>query len=461
VGSSSSAHGACRPVRPNLRIERGPSSVTDMQRALEIEVARPAPPTVSRTARWRGVRGRNFRWFWAAHSVSTFGDQITLVALPIAVYERTESALAVGIAASMQSLTAVAFGLLLGAYADRLRHRPVLVSTDLVRGAALGVVAVMAMRSETYPVEALYVAAFVMGALRVLHDAAAGAALPRVVTGTDLLAANSRLSASESAGNTGGPLLGGALMTLGGAGLAFGADALSFVASGFSVARVRALRDRRGRRRTAAAGRSIRADVVEGLRVVWADRAFMHGLALVAAMNVVAVAVEAQFVPYADELLHLTEGVAVGVYFAIGGLAGLVTALVLGRHHEARGDFVLAGVGFFAAGVMVAGLAPSRVTAGVAFLAAGVGSVMVITHFTALRQRRFPVRLLGRVGMAARTVLFGILPLAHLGGGWLARESGPKTLFVVAAVIGLTATAWGAAVGFGRLRMGDVIDVTD
>jgi hypothetical protein len=186
----------------------------------------------------------------------------------------------------------------------------------------------------------------------------------------------------------------------------------------------------------------------------------MHGLVLVAAMNVVAVAVEAQFVPYAKELLDLGEG-AVGVYFAIGGLAGLLTALVLSRRQEARGDIVLSGVGFFAAGVMVAGLAPSRISAGVAFVAAGVGSVMVITHFSALRQRRFPVRLLGRVGMAARTVLFGILPLAHLGGGWLARESGPKTLFVVAAAVGLIATAWGAAVGFGRVRMGDVIDITE
>jgi hypothetical protein len=307
---------------------------------------------------------------------------------------------------------------------------------------------------------ALYLAAFVMGALRVLHDAAAGAALPRVVMGPDLLAANGKLSASESAGNTGGPLLGGMLMSLGGAGLAFGADALSFVLSAFTVARVRPLRYGRRAHGMRARDRTIKADVIEGLRVVWADRPFMHGLVLVAAMNVVAVAVEAQFVPYAKELLHL-GGVAVGVYFAVGGVAGLATALVLSRRQEARGDVVLAGVGFFAAGVMVAGLAPSRLSAGVAFVAAGVGSVMVITHFSALRQRRFPVRLLGRVGMAARTVLFGILPLAHLGGGWLAKESGPKVLFIVAAAIGLIATAWGAAVGFGRVKMGDVIDITD
>jgi hypothetical protein len=435
--------------------------VTEREGTLATEVAASAAPNVSRTARWRGVRGRDFRSFWLSYTVSTFGDQITLVALPLAVYARTESALDVGIAASMQSLTAVALGLLAGAYADRLRHRPVLIATDLVRGGLLGAVALAVALSDDYSVVLLYVAAFVMGALRVLHDAASGAALPRVVTGADLLRANGRLSASESAGNTAGPLLGATLMTIGGAALAFGADALSFLVSGWAIARVRALR-RRERAATSARAlrRTIGADVVEGLRAVWADRPFLHGLVLVAAMNVVAVAVEAQFVPYAKELLHLGPA-AVGVYFAIGGLSGLVTALVLSRRQEARGDVVLTGVGFFAAGVMVAGLAPSRVSAGVAFIAAGVGSVMVITHFSSLRQRRFPVRLLGRVGMAARTVLFGILPLAHLGGGWLAREAGPDVMFVVAASIGLIATAWGAAVGFGRVRMGDVIDMTE
>src|SRR5436305_11609373 len=95
------------------------------------------------------VRSHDFLWYWRAYTVSIFGDQVTLVALPIAVFARTQSALAVGIAASMQGATAVVFGLLAGALADRLRHRPVLVATDLARAAVLGVVALMATRSST------------------------------------------------------------------------------------------------------------------------------------------------------------------------------------------------------------------------------------------------------------------------------------------------------------------------
>src|SRR5947209_20584417 len=94
------------------------------------------------------VRGRDFSWYWRAYTVSIFGDQVTLVALPIAVFARTQSALDVGIAASMQGATAVIFGLLAGALADRLRHRPVLIATDTARAVVLGAVALMAIRSS-------------------------------------------------------------------------------------------------------------------------------------------------------------------------------------------------------------------------------------------------------------------------------------------------------------------------
>ena len=58
----------------------------------------PARPTDERT-----VHSRDFSWFWQAYTVSIIGDQVTLLALPVAVFARTQSALSVGIAASMQA----------------------------------------------------------------------------------------------------------------------------------------------------------------------------------------------------------------------------------------------------------------------------------------------------------------------------------------------------------------------
>src|SRR5438270_3673783 len=129
------------------------------QRALEMEVAPTVDPPEDRS-----LRSHDFAWFWRAHTVSIFGDQLTLVALPIAVFARTHSALAVGIAASMLSATTLVFGLFAGALADRLRHRAVLIATDLVRAGVLIFLAFLVASNDHYPVEAVYIAAFLLGA---------------------------------------------------------------------------------------------------------------------------------------------------------------------------------------------------------------------------------------------------------------------------------------------------------
>ena len=118
---------------------------------------------------------------------------------------------------------------------------------------------------------------------------------------------------------------------------------------------------------------------------------------------------------------------------------------------------MILGAGIVAVGVLLAGLFPSMATVAFTYIAAGVGSVLSMTHWSSLRQRRFPVRLLGRVTMATRMVLFGIMPIAYVAGGVLARSSGSETLFVVAGCVGLGACVWAWAVGLGSLRVDDVV----
>jgi MFS family permease len=413
----------------------------------------PSPATAADdAAQQRTVQSHDFAWFWRAYTVSIFGDQITLVALPIAVFARTQSALAVGIAASMQAATTLVFGLFAGALADRLRHRPVLILTDLIRAAVLGFLAIMVVSTPRYPVGAVYVAAFLLGAFGILHDATGGAALPVVISGRELLRANGRLSGSEAVGNAGGPALAGLLTNIS-VGLAFAADAFTFVLSMLGISRIRAFRVQQAPEQRS---KTMGSDIREGLGAVWADKAVMKAVTLIAAMNVMAVAVEAQFIPYAKTVLHLSD-LGIGVYFAIGGAAGVLTALALGRSDHTRGDAMILGAVVFAAGVLLAGLLPSKVAVVFTYIAAGAGSVLAVSHWSSLRQRRFPVRLLGRVTVATRMVLFGVIPIASVAGGLLARSHGSQTLFVVAACVGLATCLWAWAVGLGSLRVDDVV----
>ena len=386
-----------------------------------------------------------FTRLWWAHSISQFGDQITLVALPLAAYADTGSAVAVGVVASLEALTAVGFGLVAGALADRLAHRRVLVLTDVARVLLLlGLVAAVAAPGGD--LAALLVGATGLGVTRVLHDAAESAAVPLVVEEQGLVAANGRLQASEAAATAAGPALAGALLGLGGPALAFAADAVSFAVSGGALTGLRSLDDAApaepGAGDAAAVLPTVRADVAEGVRRLFADRPMVRVLVLLAAVNVVSVCVEAQFVPYAREVLGI-GGLGIGAYFALGGVAAVVTSLLAGRSSGARGDAIVIALVVFALGVLVAGLFPSHLTAGLAFIGAGVGSALAGTHAAALRQARFPVRLQGRVAMAARAAMVALMPIPLVLGGWLADVAGPEVLFSTTAAIGLAAAGWG------------------
>jgi len=248
--------------------------------------------------------------------------------------------------------------------------------------------------------------------------------------------------------------LAGGLIALGGIGAAFLADAATFVGSGSAVASVRRL-DRHAS--GAVAVRSmlagLRADIAEGLRALRADAPMVRLLVVVAAMNIVSVCVEAQFIPYASEVLGIGAR-GIGIYWAIGGTAAVVTSFLAGRRTTASGMALLAGTAVFSLGVLAAGLWPSFASVTVAFVAAGVGSALVMTHLSSLRHRRFPINLQGRVAMASRTAVFLAMPLPLVGGGWLAKEVGPEALFVLTASIGLGAVAWGLFFGLGHLHEG-------
>jgi MFS family permease len=374
------------------------------------------------------------------------------VALPLATYLRTHSAFTVGAVAAMEAVAVLVLGVVAGAWSDRWRRRPVLVHTDYARGVVVGLLAI-GVASASYPVALLFAAALVLGLLRVVHDASEAAVVPILVDGPRLLRANSRLQASVSAALAAGPAIAGGLIALGGPALAFAGDALSVAASGQVVRSVRRLDEHDPQPVADVPPPRLRGQIVEGCRALWADSDVMRAVVLLAVMNVVVTAAEAQFIPYAKEILGL-GAFGIGAYMALGGLVAVVTSLVVGRRSTVRGDMMLLGVIVFAVGFIVAGVSPSYVTAGLAFVGAGFGSALAGAHFYALRHARFPVKMQGRVSMVSRTALTSLVPAAYLLGGWFSRHQGPDALFVAVGFIGLGACVWGACTSLRRLRIG-------
>src|SRR3989440_10875102 len=85
---------------------------------------------------WRHV---DFLKLWTGETVSEFGSQITLLAVPAgAILILHAGPFPVGILSALEFLAFPTLGLGAGVYADRIRRRPIMIVCDLGRFVAVG-----------------------------------------------------------------------------------------------------------------------------------------------------------------------------------------------------------------------------------------------------------------------------------------------------------------------------------
>lgn len=210
-------------------------------------------------------RHDDFLRLWTGQTVSELGSVVTRTALPLVallVLGAGPVEMAVLVVAASSGVLLV--GLFAGAWVDRLRRRPVLVWTDVVRAALLLAIPV-AYVLGVLSFELLYVVAFVAASLGTLFDSAYRAYLPTLVGVERVLEGNSKLSMSSSIAEVGGPGLAGALVQVVGAPFAILVDAVSFVVSAVSLLLIRAVEPARPARELRLV---ILREVAEGIGTV-------------------------------------------------------------------------------------------------------------------------------------------------------------------------------------------------
>jgi MFS family permease len=172
-------------------------------------------------------------------TVSAFGDQVTLLALPLlAVTTLGAGAGQMGVLRAAETGPILVVGLFAGVWIDRLRRRPILIVADFGRAALLLTIPI-AVWLDALRIELLYVVGFLVGTLTVFFEVARQSYVTAVVRRDQLIDANSKLMVSASAAEVAGPGLAGALVQILGAPVTLLLDAVSFVISGALIGRIR------------------------------------------------------------------------------------------------------------------------------------------------------------------------------------------------------------------------------
>jgi MFS family permease len=330
-----------------------------------------------------------------------------------------------------------------GVLVDRQRRRPILIASDIGRAVLLGLIPLLAFLS-LLRIEYMIAISFLVGVLTVFFHLAYQSYLPALVERDQLVEGNSKLIASDSVAQIGGPGLAGLLVELVTAPFTILVDALSYAVSAISLGLIRTTEPAPRH----VEGRSVWNEIGEGLRVVFGNSYLRAIAAEAATYNLFWNVLEAVYVLYAVRELGMRPGI-IGLIFMVGSVGSLLGAVLADRiaRRFGVGSTILGAMALGCIAPILIPLASGQTVGAAALLAAalffgGIGVAISNVHVVSLRQTITPDRLLGRMNASYRSLVYGAIPLGALVGGFLGEQIGLRPTLLVGALGMSVAWVW-------------------
>jgi MFS family permease len=362
------------------------------------------------------LRNPVYRRLWTSILISSFGGQVTLLALPLTAAVLLHVApTQMGILTAMEIAPFVIFSLPVGVWLDRIRKLPVYVLGELSIACTVASVA-LASWGGWLSVAWMYVAAFIIGTVNTTAGSAAQIVLTQIVPRERLVEAHAKNALATSTAEVAGPGAAGALIKLTGAPIALLVTAVLLLISA-SILRGVAVKEAP----TATKG-AFWPQMREGIDFVRSERLLIALASCVGAWQLCNQTAMVVQILFATRQLGLgARGVGLS-YVALG--IGTVTASSIGYRVARRigpGPTLVVGIGISGAGWLLLALAPLNGYGIIAYAMMlymfGVGAVFIFINFLALRQSVTPGRMLGRMTSTMRwLILMPAGPGALLGG---------------------------------------------
>jgi MFS family permease len=393
------------------------------------------------------LRDRAYRRLWTSIAISSFGGQVTMLALPLtAAVLLHATPTQMGLLGAVEILPFVLLSLPAGVWLDRVRKLPVYIAGELTI-ALVALSVPVAWWLKWLSIEWLYACGFVLGSVYTVAGSAAQIVLTQVVARERLVEAHAKNALASSAAEVAGPGIAGALIKIVGAPLALLVDAV-LVSISALILRGVAVREATV---DAAAARRRRFwdDLKAGIRFVARHR-LLVALALAVggwqACHQAAIVVQILF---ATRTLGLSEN-AVGLAYTGMGVGSVIASVFGNRISRAigPGPSLILGFAICGGGWLLLAVAPANAWGVLAFalmlMMFSTGAVFIFINFLAMRQAVTPVPLLGRMTSTMRWLILIPAGPGALIGGWLGEHVGLRASLAVAGAgsLLLAAVVW-------------------
>lgn len=383
---------------------------------------------------------RDFQMFFVSRVTSSAARQIIIVAVPLQIYEATNSSLAVGLIGAAQLIPLFAVALVGGALADALDRRWLLVvGQTSIAVTCLGLAAYAF--GAAMPIWPIYLLVAVNAGIFAVEQPTRTAVLPTIVAAGDLpsaLALNQVLSQLSKAAV---PAVGGFMVVLVGYGYTYAAAAVLALIGAISIRRMRRLPPSGGGRTAGI------KSIVEGLRYL-RQEPLIKG-ALVIDLNAMIFGMPSALFPAIGTVVLGGDAATVGLLYSAPGVGALIAALTSGwlRQVTRQGLTIIVSVVIWGFAIAVFGFASSIGLALLLLAVAGAADVVSAVFRNTVVQLTVSDDLRGRISSVHIATVSGGPRLGDLEAGVVASLT--STQFSV--------VSGGLACAVGTLLIGKLI----
>ena len=369
---------------------------------------------------------REYKRFFLASTISSFGDRVGLLALVFAVLKLTHSTTDLGLVLAARQVLEAATLVAGGVWSDRLPRQWILVGASAIQAISQATVAALLLGGWA-SVPALIGLQALYGVGGGLVGPATVGLVPQTVSPTRLQQANALLSLSRNTTGIIGPALGGIVIVAASPALALAVDAATFVAAGLLLTTLDI-------RRPEAA--SERKPFLHELRLGWREFASRTWLWATVTLFGVSNFVFAAWVVLGPAIAieRLGGAGAWAIVMAASGVGAVIGGLVALRLRPRRPllvSVITAGATVFE--LMALALHAGTGVLSAVALVAGAAIAVHLTLWLTVFQQHIPPSAQSRVSSYDELGSFVLIPLGLA-------LAGPA-----ADLLGMSVTLWGAA----------------
>jgi len=365
--------------------------------------------------------GATFNKLWSAAMFSKFADGLVGAAIPLLAATLTRDPILISVQSNMMLLPWLFFAIPIGALMDRLNRRLSMILVQATR-VAIGAIIASLIISGHMNLWALMILTFVFGISEVVYDTATQSTIPSLLKGSQLERGNSKLQIADTIMQSfiGAPL--GAMIFVVFAFTPFMGISVCYVVAIILVSSIASKTMQNVRAADAPKRDALSAEIKAGLVYLWQDKVLFRLVVTTGAVGFCYALGQSTLVLFILDHLHVPEASygLLMIPLAVGALAGAFASPKLSARFG-RSQTLAYSLPVSALTLLLAGLAPSATW----YMAATLFHGFFIAQWNILLMSTYhamiPNEIFGRIHGTRRTLVWGLMPIGGLIGGFLGK----------------------------------------